>query len=145
MFARSVLVSALALFLSVVAGRAEAVWLTDYEAALKQAKAEDKRVLLDFTGSDWCGWCIKLKSEVFDTPAFSNYAKSRLVLVELDFPRGKAQTPAVKKQNEELARKFNVRGFPTIIILDANGKLLGQTGYRPGGPENYIAELDKIR
>lgn len=131
---------------TVAAGRsAEAVWTTDYEAALKQAKAENKRVLLDFTGSDWCGWCMKLKEEVFDTTAFGNYAKDKLILVELDYPRSKAQTDAVKKQNAELAKKFKIRGYPTILIVDGDGKVLGQTGYKPGGPYSYIQDLDKMK
>lgn len=139
-------IAAVVLLLGVAANQAaEAVWVTDYEAALKQAKAENKRVLLDFTGSDWCGWCIKLREEVFDTTAFGNYAKDKLVLVEIDFPRGKAQSDELKKQNAELAKKFKIRGYPTIILLDGDGKVLGQTGYQPGGPYKYIRDLDKMK
>lgn len=144
-FSRIVMSALVGLFLSGTAAQAEGPWLTDYQAAIKQAKAENKRVLLDFTGSDWCGWCIKLKKEVFDEAAFDNYAKSRLVLVEVDFPRGKAQSDEVKKQNAELARKFGIEGYPTIIILDADGKLLGKTGYMPGGAYKFIEALDKIK
>jgi protein disulfide-isomerase len=118
-------------------------WLTDVPTALARAKAENKSVLLDFTGSDWCGWCIRLKEEVFDEPAFAAYAKESLILVELDFPKGKPQTPQLRAANEALARKFGVRGFPTIIVLDANGNKLLQGGYAPGGAANYVSLLKK--
>lgn len=144
-FAKRVMAAVVGVFLYSAAVQAEGLWLTDYEAALKQAKAENKRVLLDFTGSDWCGWCIKLKKEVFNTPEFETYAKNNLVLVELDFPQSKPQTAAVKKQNAELAAKFGIRGYPTIIIVDGDGKPLGKLGYMPGGPRKFIEALDKVK
>ena len=120
-------------------------WLTDYKAALANAKREKKTVLMDFTGSDWCGWCIKLRREVFDTPEFSRFAKDNLVLLEIDFPQRKPQTEELRRQNEELMRRFNVEGFPTIIVLDANGKQRGQTGYVPGGPQRFIEDINSIK
>lgn len=118
-------------------------WITDYDAALKQAKAEGKDVMIDFTGSDWCGWCIKLHDEVLDKQAFKEYAEKNLVLVYLDFPKGKPQTEALEKQNEELSKKYGVRGFPTLVILDSDGKKIGQMGYQRGGPEPFIEALKK--
>ncbi len=121
-----------------------AEWGTDLPNALARAKAENKVVLLDFTGSDWCGWCIKLKEEVFDQPAFVAYAQQKLILVEVDFPREKRQTPGLHATNEELAKRFNVSGFPTIIVLDANGNKLLRDGYEEGGAPNYIALLERV-
>ena len=83
--------------------RAESSWQTDYKSAQEQAKASHKLLLVDFTGSDWCGWCIRLNAEVFSKPEFQNYATKNLVLVEVDFPRRKSQSTEVRKQNQELA------------------------------------------
>src|SRR4249920_1882309 len=85
---------------------AELSWTTDVPKAVEKAKAENKLVMMDFTGSDWCGWCIKLNKEVFSTPEFAEYAKKNLVPVEIDFPNKKAQTPELKKTNLELQKKY---------------------------------------
>ena len=119
-------------------------WMTDYEAAKEKAEQTGKPLLLDFTGSDWCGWCIRLDREVFSKEAFKQYAKEALILVELDFPKRKKQSESVKKQNEALAKKYRVRGFPTIILLSPEGDMIGKTGYRPGGPESYVAHLKEM-
>ena len=114
-------------------------WKTDYTAALAQAAKENKMVLLDFTGSDWCGWCIKLHKDTFSKHEFKKFAEQSLVLVELDFPRGKAQIDELKRQNEELAEKFGVQGFPTLVLLDPQGKEAARNvGYLQGGPEAFI-------
>lgn len=126
------------------ASEADAVWMTDFDAAKTKAKAEDKPMVLNFTGSDWCGWCIKLDKEVFSKAAFKSYASEDLILVELDFPRGKKQSAEVKAQNEALAKKYGVRGFPTILVLDSAGKLIKQTGYQRGGAEKYVGHLKDI-
>ncbi len=120
-------------------------WLTDLPKAQAQAKAEKKLVLLDFTGSDWCGWCIKLHKEVFSTPEFAEYAKKNLVLVEVDFPNKKKQSSELKAANQALQQKYGIRGYPTIIILNGEGKKVGQLGYMPGGPKAFTAELDKLK
>jgi len=120
-------------------------WITDAAKAQEQAKKENKLVLLDFTGSDWCGWCIKLKNEVFDKKEFKEYADKNLVLVEVDFPRKKEQSAEQKKANRELAQKYGIRGYPTIIVLDGAGKQVGELGYMKGGPEPFIAELKKLK
>jgi protein disulfide-isomerase len=127
------------------AGAAELNWLTDVDKAKAQAKADKKLVMLDFTGSDWCGWCIKLNKEVFSQPEFAKYAKDNLVLVEVDFPREKKQTEEVKKANQALQEKYKIEGYPTIIVLNSDGEKVGETGYVEGGPKAFIAELDKIK
>ena len=119
-------------------------WMTDFEAAKVKAAEENKSILVDFTGSDWCGWCIKLDKEVFSQAAFQEYAEDELVLVELDFPKRKAQPAELKAQNEMLAKKFGIRGFPTILVLSSEGKLIEKTGYRRGGAEKYVDHLQAI-
>lgn len=116
-----------------------ASWGDDYKAALATAAKENKKVLLDFTGSDWCGWCIRLKKETFDQPKFKEFADKNLVLVEVDFPQGKTLSPEVKKQNDSLQEKYSVQGFPALVLLDPQGKLIKQnSGYLPGGPKGFI-------
>ena len=125
--------------------RAESDWLDDYKKAQEEAKTGHKILLLNFTGSDWCGWCIKFDREVLSKPQFKEFAHNNLVLVELDFPRAKAQSPELRKQNRQLAMQYEVVGFPTIIALDSDGQKLWQyDGYFPGGPEAFIAELEKL-
>lgn len=121
-------------------------WKTDYKAALEEAAKEKKLVLLDFTGSDWCGWCIKLDKETFSKPEFKNFASKNLVLVEVDFPQNKSQSADVKKQNEELKTKFGVQGYPSLVLLDSTGKeIIRNVGYLPGGPDAFIAWVNKAR
>ena len=127
--------------LAVQAG--EPAWMTDVPAAVAKAKAENKRVLLDFTGSDWCGWCIKLHKEVFSQKEFLDYADKNLVLVQVDFPQRKKQAAKLKKANEALSEKFKIEGYPTIVILNAEGKQVGSSfGYEPS-PKEFISQLDK--
>lgn len=119
-------------------------WGTDYKAALEQAAKANKPVLLDFTGSDWCGWCIKLDKETFSKPEFKSFAEKNLVLVEVDFPNSKPQSAAVKKQNEELQAKFGVEGFPTLVLLNSEGKEIARNvGYLAGGPKGLIGWVEK--
>lgn len=120
-------------------------WFTNYELAQKEAQSKQRLLLMDFTGSDWCGWCIMLDKEVFSKPAFKEYANKNLVLLELDFPRSKRMPPETAKQNERLAVKYGIQGFPTVVVFDSNGKPLGALGYTAGGPEAFIAELEKLR
>lgn len=119
------------------------VWESNYQKALKRAKQEHKPILVNFTGSDWCGWCIKLKREVFSQENFKEYAKKNLVLLTLDFPKKKTLPSWEQNQNQKLAQKYGVKGFPTVLLLDNNEKLLFQTGYQRGGAENYIKHLKK--
>ena len=124
---------------------AKAGWLTSYEQAQKEAQDKHKLLLMDVTGSDWCGWCIMLDKEVFSKPEFKEYASKNLVLLELDFPRSKKMPPETAKQNERLAVKYGIQGFPTVVVFDSNGKPLGALGYQAGGPQAFIAELEKLR
>jgi len=123
---------------------ASKVWLTDFEEAKKVAAKEDKAILIDFTGSDWCGWCIKLKKEVFSHDEFVKAASKDFVLVELDFPKKNNQSEEEKAANKALVKKYGVQGFPTIILADAEGTKFGQTGYREGGPGPYLKHLKKL-
>jgi protein disulfide-isomerase len=125
--------------------RAESDWLRDFSKAQEQAKANHKLLFLNFTGSDWCGWCIKLDKDIFSQEQFKNFAHDNLVLVELDFPRRKSQPTDERKQNMELAQKYEVLGFPTLVVLNSTGQKVWQfDGYFPGGPEAFIAQLQKL-
>jgi thioredoxin-related protein len=125
---------------------AESSWLTDYKRAQQEAKAGNKFLLLDFTGSDWCGWCKKFDKEILLQPEFKDFARDNLVVVELDFPRAKPQTPELRKQNRELAQQYEIVGFPTIVVLSADGqKLWRYDGYFPDGPTAFVAQLQKLR
>lgn len=119
-------------------------WLTNLEEAQSQAKAEGKDILIDFTGSDWCGWCVRLKKEVWSTEAWKAKGPERFVLVELDFPRKKAKSKETKAYNNALKNKFGIRGFPTIALLDADGRPYAMTGYQKGGPEAYLSHLEEL-
>jgi len=133
-------------FLTASLARAESDWLNDYKKAQQEAKASNKFLLLDFTGSDWCGWCKKFDKEILSQSQFKDYARENLVLVELDFPRAKQQSLELRKQNQELAHQFEVQGFPTIVVLDGDGQKLWQyDGYFPDGPAAFIAQLEKLR
>lgn len=110
---------------------------------MKVAKAEKKAILVDFTGSDWCGWCIRLKKEVFDQKEFAAVTKD-FVLVELDYPQKKKQSDEEKAKNKVWAEKFAIEGFPTIMLLDSAGEPFAQTGYQAGGPVKYLAHLAEL-
>jgi protein disulfide-isomerase len=136
------LAGAAALVLSAAARAAD--WTEDYPAALARARQEHKLLLLDFTGSDWCIWCKRIDAEILDTPKFKEFADKKLILVTLDFPRQKEQTDALKAQNKGLSDKYSVEGFPTLIVLDPDEKLvLKQEGYLEGGPDALIALFPK--
>jgi thioredoxin-related protein len=117
-------------------------WTDDYDKAIEKAKAEKKNVLLDFTGSDWCGFCMKLDKEVFDTPKFKEWAKKNVVLVQVDFPHKKLSQKLVK-QNADLKSKYPAGGYPTVVIINPEGNVLTkQVGYAPGtGPDAYLEKL----
>lgn len=116
-------------------------WNTNLENSVKIAKAENKFILVNFTGSDWCVWCKKLMAEVFTQKEFAEYAKKNLILVKIDFPRFIEQSDATKMYNQNLAFKYGIQGFPTIVLLDKNGNLVAKTGYQPGGAANYVNHL----
>ncbi len=138
-------ITLLATLLAPTTLQAEPVWLTDFEAAKAQAAKQSRPILVNVTGSDWCGWCIRLKDEVFSKAAFQIYAEAHVILLELDFPRSKDSLPkATAEQNQTLAKRYGIRGFPTILLLDAQGTELSRTGYRPGGPDAYVAHLKAL-
>ncbi len=121
-------------------------WTEDQPKALERAKTEKKLVLMDFTGSDWCAACKIIDKEVFSTPEFKEFAKDHLVLLELDYPQETPQDPATRKQNQALAQKYGVEGFPTLIVLDADGKpLKAWEGYHPGGAKELLEQLKQLK
>jgi thioredoxin-related protein len=122
--------------------RAEYTWLTDFASAKQQAANENKKMLLDFTGSDWCYFCKKLDAEVLSTPTFKDFAKD-YVLVRVDFPRSHELPPDLKNQNKALAQQYRINGFPTVVELSSSGQEIArQNGYHPGsGPQAYIAQF----
>ncbi len=148
-------IAVVALFLSVnvVAqeGPSSLDWNTDMVVAVDKAIAANKPLFLFFTGSDWCGWCKRLQAEVFFKPEFEKWAKDNVVLLELDFPRRTEQPEALKEQNMNIQRMFEVRGYPTVWFVQPTknggeigfGKI-GSTGYVNGGPQAWIAEADRI-
>ncbi|HJY14283.1 MAG TPA: thioredoxin fold domain-containing protein [Flavobacterium sp.] len=129
----------------------ELKWYTDVREAITESNKVHKPMLMFFTGSDWCGWCIRLQNEVLKTPEFTKWAAENVVLVELDYPRRTPQTPEIKNQNNELQQAFAIQGFPTIYFTSAeaidgkvNFKGLGQTGYVAGGPTAWLAVANGI-
>jgi protein disulfide-isomerase len=129
----------------VFAGEGE--WLTDLAKAQEKAKTEKKMVLVDFSGSDWCPPCKALHSNVLTSEEFSKFAKDNLVLVEIDYPRSKPQSPDQKKANKELAKKYEVTGYPTVIVFDSQGKQLSKkVGYDKSiTAKDYVADLKKLK
>lgn len=128
-------------------------WLVDVDKAYEISKKTNKPILANFTGSDWCGWCKKLRGEVFNTPEFKTWAEENVVLLELDFPRRKQLPQEQQIQNRSLQQAFQVRGFPTVWVFDLSKsggekqfqlQAYGKTGYLRGGPTKYTKELDKM-
>ena len=129
----------------------ELYWETNVNKAIEVSKKTKKPLLLFFTGSDWCGWCIRLQKEVLRTPEFATWAKDNVVLVELDYPRSKPQTNEIKQQNGQLQQIFGIQGYPTVhfaTVTDIKGKInfqsLGNTGYVAGGPKAWLGVADGI-
>ena len=122
----------------------DAQWSDNLDQAKIAAQAGDKYILVNFSGSDWCHWCKKLEKEVLNSVEFKKYAAENLVLVSIDFPKRTKQTPALKKRNEELARKYAIRGFPSVVIMSADGEVIKITGYRKGGGKDYVAYVEDI-
>lgn len=125
----------------------EQVWLSDMNVAIQQSVETGKPLFLFFTGSDWCGWCIRLQKEVFQTPFFTKWSKENVILVELDYPRKKQLPQEIASQNQTMQQIFQVQGYPTVHLVTpepkqdgtVNFKPLGQTGYAAGGPESWCA------
>lgn len=116
-------------------------FLNDLEAGKALAKKEDKALLVKFTGSDWCPPCQQLDQEVFSKSAFKKGVEKDFVVVVLDFPRTKELPAAEKEANEAALKTYQVAGFPTVLLMDDNGKPFKKIDYRGGGPESYLAML----
>lgn len=137
---KSLLFLTLALALGVQASEG---WLTDPVKAKEQAQTENKVIFADFTGSDWCPPCKQLKATVLDSDVFKEFAKKRLVLLELDYPKRTEQSAQLKAQNQRLQQRFKITGFPTVILLDKNSKELTRwVGFGGETPQEYIAKID---
>lgn len=119
-------------------------WLTNLEEAQKISQEKGIPIFIDFTGSDWCGWCFKLREEVFSQEEFIQYAKENLVLLKLDFPRKIKQSKETKAYNENLARRFGIKGFPTILLVNSKGEEIARTGYQYGGAAKYVEHLQEL-
>ena len=133
-------------FLAAQAFAADGTWMTDLAKAQAKAKAEKKMVLVDFTGSDWCPPCKALHKNVLSSQEFLTFAKDNLVLVEIDFPRSKPQSPELKKANKDLAKKYDVDGYPTVVVFDSSGKeVMREVGYDGKKPADYVAKLKDLK
>jgi len=148
---KKVLITLLVVLGSFATQAQELKWETDINKAIKVSNKTKKPMLLFFTGSDWCGWCIRLQKEVLKKPEFAKWAKENVVLVELDFPRASTQSDAIKMQNNALQQAFGVQGYPTVYFATAkikDGKPsftgLGSTGYVAGGPAAWLAVAEGI-
>jgi len=122
-------------------------WVMDFDKAKETARSEGKDLLINFTGSDWCGWCKRLDGEVFSKQIFHERTGSQFVYVFLDFPSGEeAQNKVIDPElNNKLREEFDVQGFPTIMLTDANGRPYGRTGYQEGGPEKYLEHVSSLQ
>ena len=123
-------------------GKIRSGWLENHDQAVADARTAGRPILVNFTGSDWCGWCVKLRDEVFDTGVFAAWAKDHVVLLECDFPRNKALAPELRQQNAKLADRYGIEGFPTLLVLSAQGDEIARAGYRRGGAEAWIDALE---
>lgn len=119
-------------------------WLTNFEEAKKEAESSKKLILVDFSGSDWCKFCIMLDREVFSTPEFKKFAAENLILLLVDFPRAKGQAEDLLKNNRKLAKKYKIEGYPTVLLLNHNGEELARTGYMKGGADAYVKHLKDL-
>jgi protein disulfide-isomerase len=119
-------------------------WETNYKSALQQAKQQNKPLLLLFTGTDWCKYCIMLENEVFSTQAFADKMKDKFIFVKLDFPSKFKLPPDLAQQNNSLKAKYQISGFPKVVIINSDEVKLGTAGYQAGGPANYNQILLKI-
>ena len=119
-------------------------WTTSVKEAVIASKKTGRPIVADFTGSDWCGWCVRLNREVFDQGDFKKWAQRNVILLELDYPKRKEQSASLKRQNQLMRQRYRVSGYPTILILGADGKLLQKTGYKAGGPKVWVGNIKEV-
>jgi len=119
------------------------IWHDSFEAAQAASDATGKPILADFTGSDWCHWCVKLKNDVFETPEFKEWARDNVTLLELDYPERSAQPAAIKTQNAQLKEKYSISGYPTVLFLTAEGDVMGKLGYNESASQ-WISNAETI-
>jgi len=120
-------------------------WETNLDAAKAKAKAENKFILINLTGTDWCSWCIKLEKEVFSTKEFKEFAVANVILMEADFPKKTELSADLKAQNEILKKKYLEGGYPTVLLLDAEGnKISEDIGELEGGTQGYIKKITEL-
>ena len=125
------------------AGVTLTVWHESYEEAMEASRQSGKPILADFTGTDWCPWCVKLKKDVFETAVFKEWARENVVLLELDYPKRSSQRPAIKKRNQQLKDKYQISTWPTVLFLDQNGEVLGKLGYKKD-PNSWIKTAESM-
>jgi len=114
-------------------------WETDYQKALGQAKAQSKPLLLFFTGTGWCPYCVKLENEVFKTQEFENAAGNQYIFMMIDYQHGK-----VSQKTKDLLDQYHIKGFPTVVIVNGQEKVLGEVGYKSGGGKKYADTLSQL-
>lgn len=119
-------------------------WFTNYNQAVQEAQKTRLPLLLFFTGSDWCGWCKKLQSEVFASPDFAQAAGRSFIFVDVDFPMNQKLPAELAQQNAQLKQKYGITGYPTVVILDSNQNFVAETGYRPGGGKAFAQYLQQL-
>ncbi len=120
-------------------------WESNWDAAKAKAKAENKFILINLTGTDWCGWCIKLEQEVFSTKEFKEFAAANVILMEADFPKKKELSAELKAQNEILKKKYLEGGYPTVLLLDAEGNRVSEDlGELEGGTQGYVKKITAL-
>lgn len=127
-----------------VAGSNPIPWLTLETEAMEAARAANRPVLMFFNGSDWCAWCQKMEDEIFTTPEFAAYAARHLVLLKLDFPRSYQLPESQMKHNRALQKKYDISGYPAIVVTDHDGRVIGRLSYMDGGPQPFLGELSKL-
>jgi protein disulfide-isomerase len=119
-------------------------WFTDFEKAKAESAKRGVPILADFSGSDWCGWCMKLDREVFSQQDFLDFAKKNVVLFLADFPQNIKQPDELAQQNRNLMQTYKVAGFPTVLVLDKAGNVIGRTGYKAGGAKAYVQHIKDL-
>jgi thioredoxin-related protein len=125
-------------------GGGEIAWLIDNEEAQEVARSEGRPIFMIFVGSDWCVWCERMEDEILSTVQFADYAGEHLILLKIDFPKSIELPEARMKKNRKLQNIYRISGYPTVVITDSEGAVLGRLPYMTGGPEPFLGELSKL-